>query len=303
VRPVNTFLIFLFLLSVTFGCFDQPGFSDVPKIEYEDIYFDVDSATIFLSISFQDGDGNFGTPQIQLENGNFGDDENDPYHSKSFFLENGAGDLFEMGTNTFYTDTTEPHNVVNNIIPLKIFTTRGQSGKLVTNRTRQKPNYEDKLPAFLVSDLNCRNYTKEKLHVFIADASIIDDSYNIADTIQDDFGNVFYQLNDTSYFEVNQNHYNIEVNWLVKKTTNPDTFEEYDWRENFCGTTYDGRIPPLSDTNSPIEATIKYGIYSTGFEAIFGSKILKLEITVTDRAFNRSNTIETPEFTMSSIKR
>lgn len=88
----------------------------------------------------------------------------------------------------------------------------------------------------------------------------------------------------------------------MKKTTNPDTFEEYDWREEFC-TTYDGRIPPLSDTNSPVEATIKYGIFNGSLEFIFGMRILKLEITVTDREFNRSNTIETPEFTMQSIKR
>lgn len=202
-KPVNKLLIFIFLLSVTFGCFDQPEFSDVPQIEYKDVYFDKDSATLFLSIALKDGDGNFGTPQIELQNGNYGDDENDPYHPKNFFLENGAGDLFEIGTNTFYTDTTPPHNVVNNIIPLKIFTPGDQSGKLVTVRTRENPNYQTKLPAFSSNNLGCLNYTREKLHVFIGDASIINSSYSIADTLRDDFGNVFYQLIDTVYFEVN----------------------------------------------------------------------------------------------------
>jgi hypothetical protein len=40
---------------------------------------------------------------------------------------------------------------------------------------------------------------------------------------------------------------------------------------------------------------------STGFQAIFGQKTLKLQVTIYDRALNTSNTIETPEFRLEEI--
>jgi len=115
------------------------------------------------------------------------------------------------------------------------------------------------------------------------------------------------QAKDTVYFQLNPDHYNIFVVFLVK---NPDgSFKEFDWREEFnypnCGISFDGRFPVLSkdlSQASPLEGTIRYGMVSTGFQILFSIKTLKLRIKIQDRFLNKSNEIETPEFTLQSIK-
>lgn len=107
---------------------------------------------------------------------------------------------------------------------------------------------------------------------------------------------------DTLYFEINPDHYNIEVDFLVKNPIN-GTFEEFDWTKEFnypnCGISFDGRFPILfkDRPGSPLEGTIKYGMGSLGFKALFSIKTLKLRVLIKDRALNQSNVIETPEFT------
>lgn len=103
---------------------------------------------------------------------------------------------------------------------------------------------------------------------------------------------------DTIYFELNDDHYNIFVDFLVKQ--NDGSFQEFDWRTEFC-TTYDGRFPILAKNNnlslkSPVEGTLRYAMLSTGFKLQFSIKTLKLRIYIQDRLLNKSNTIETPEF-------
>jgi hypothetical protein len=269
VKPVNKFLTLLFLSSMALGCFDQPEFSDVPEIEYRDIYFDNAANTIFLSFSLRDGDGNVGILQVEGFNGNPVNDSSDPYHPKNFFLEDGTGNLFEIGTNTFYTRVKGIDSTIN------YFNTRENSGKLVTLKTRKKPNYT-LLPAFSsICPTYSEDYSIDTLFVLSDDKSIIDNSYNIIDTVKDDASNTFYRIGDTTYYELNQQHYNIEVDWFVKISTNPNVFEEYNWREEFCGSTYDGRISQLTNTESPLEADVKYGIFAFGLERIFSVKTVK----------------------------
>lgn len=107
---------------------------------------------------------------------------------------------------------------------------------------------------------------------------------------------------DTFYFELNPDHHNIDVDFLVK---NPNgTFTEFDWTKEFdfpnCGVTFDGRFPILFEDRpgSPLEGTIRYGMGSTGFRILFSLKTIKLRIQIKDRALHRSNIIETPEFTL-----
>lgn len=106
------------------------------------------------------------------------------------------------------------------------------------------------------------------------------------------------QVIDTVYFELNPDHYNIFVDFLVKQ--NDGSFQEFDWRTEFCST-YDGRFPILAKNsdlslNNPIEGTLKYAMLSTGFKLQFSIKTVKLRIQIQDRALNKSNIIETPEF-------
>lgn len=103
---------------------------------------------------------------------------------------------------------------------------------------------------------------------------------------------------DTVYFELNPDHYNIFVDFLVKQ--NDGSFQEFDWRTEFC-TTYDGRFPILAKNSdlslkNPVEGTLRYAMLSTGFKLQFSIKTLKLRILIQDRKLNKSNIIETPEF-------
>jgi hypothetical protein len=107
---------------------------------------------------------------------------------------------------------------------------------------------------------------------------------------------------DTVYFQLNPNHYNIFVDFLVKQ--NNGSFIEYDFRKELC-TTYDGRMPILSKDigqETPLEGTIRYAMVGVGFKLIFSIKTLKLRVSVRDRALNKSNEMVTPEFTLAGIK-
>lgn len=149
-------------------------------------------------------------------------------------------------------------------------------GTFITYKTkRTNPNY-DTLPAY-VQPYNCTNWQITTLN----------------------------KKTDTVYFQLNPNHYNIFVDWFVKN--NDGSFTEFNWLTAFDGcATYDGRFPRLSADYShkaPMEGTIKYNMQSSGFLILFSIKTLKLRVTIQDRALHKSNTIETPEFTLQSIKK
>lgn len=112
---------------------------------------------------------------------------------------------------------------------------------------------------------------------------------------------------DTFYFQRNPYHYNITVDFMIKN--NDGSFTEFDWTKEFsypqCGITFDGRFPILSrdlSRSAALDGKIRYGMASTGFNVLFNIKTLKLRITIFDRALNRSNTVETPEFTLQQIR-
>lgn len=153
-------------------------------------------------------------------------------------------------------------------------------GQLVVYSTRRKaPIYEELLPPYEFP-YYCTNWSINP---------------RIGDTV----------VNDTVYFESNPDHYNIFVEYYVK---NPNgTFSLFDWQLQFCesgGTNFNGRFPLLKDQSrpSPLEGRLTYSMNSLGFRQLFNLRILKLRVTIQDRALNKSNTIETPEFTLDEIK-
>ncbi|MFZ6001465.1 MAG: hypothetical protein ACOYW3_13225 [Bacteroidota bacterium] len=109
------------------------------------------------------------------------------------------------------------------------------------------------------------------------------------------------QVIDTVAIELNPDHYNIFVDFLVKQADG--SFKEFDFMTEFCQT-YDGRFPILSKDPSQkntLEGVIRYGMPSQGFKSLFSIKTLKLRIQVQDRLLNKSNIVESPEFTLQSI--
>lgn len=181
---------------------------------------------------------------------------------------------FKDGDGDLGLDPSEQGCVSETVCYNNKFYFRKSDGNLVTyTDKRTDPNFSS-LPEF-VKPFNCINWEVRN------DDNVI----------------------DTLYFEFNPDYYNITVDFLVK---NPSTgsFEEFDWTKEFnyplCGGTFDGRFPILftDKPGSPLEGNLKYSMGSLGFKALFSIKTLKLRIQIKDRALNKSNIIETPEFTL-----
>jgi len=287
-----------FLAIVTGSCFDPPEFPAAPQITFEGVEF-IDSTdpsdfdTLNLYINFKDGDGDLGfnvSPQ----------GISDPYHSANFYQQNN-GNIEPLTTESGFIGDDE-YDLLH--IP------NPQRGKLVVFRTRKKPEY-----SFLPPGEICNGSSNLKYYEYL-DGAI--DPGNASDgrrllirasarpaldplvQLVDSFPKVnpeFYQIRDTLYFTPNPDHYNIEVDFLVKDPTAPGGWKEFDWRQEYC-TTFDGRFPVFSDDKSSIDGTLRYSMTSLGFTSVFSIKTLKLRVSIKDRARHTSNVIETTEFTL-----
>ncbi len=116
--------------------------------------------------------------------------------------------------------------------------------------------------------------------------------------------NYSIEESDTFYITQNQDHFNIFINFYVKKNGEFTLFDWITWNPPNCGESYNGRFPILNESgqNRPLEGTLIYDMAGLGFEVIFKRDTLKLEIQIQDRALHRSNTVETPEFVLNNIK-
>jgi hypothetical protein len=108
---------------------------------------------------------------------------------------------------------------------------------------------------------------------------------------------------DTLYFQTNEDHWNIFVEYFVKKN---GVWSEFDWEISFepqCTDNYNGRFPILGDDNAetPLEGILRYGMTSAGFKFLFRNDTMKLRLQIKDRALNSSNQVETPEFVLRDI--
>jgi hypothetical protein len=287
-------LAILSFFSILFGsCFDPPEFPDVPEIVFEDIVFcDVSDNSkpdsLILYIKFKDGDGDLG---LDAQSAEFA---SKPYHYADFF-QNLDGDFTEVEVTAGQLTGpggTQFIDVFDIGDPL--------AGDLVFPRTRNNPAYTNLLPPY-----SCVDYEYREFIIHSSDTAVLDKLSKRVDTLKNESG-TFYMIRDTLYLRSNPDHYNIEVDFLVKEDpNNPDPdkrFTEYDWRKERCST-FDGRFPFLSETNSALDGSLKYTMESRGFKILFGGKTMKLRIQIKDRALHRSNVIETPEFTLEGIRK
>ena len=282
-----------FLVVISGSCFDPPEFPVVPQIEFERIEFinsvdpsDFDSLNLY--INFKDGNGDLGFSESLT-------DISDPYHNAVFYQANN-GNITPLSTEVIIEEGYE-YDLLRVPDP--------SSGKLVVFRTRQKPEYNFLPPAF-----DCSHYEYlggaidpenasdgRRLLIRAQDIAVLDAGVKIVDSIPRAENPTYYQVRDTLYYTPNPDHYNIEVDFLIKDQTAPGGFREFDWQEEFC-TTFDGRFPVFSDKSSSIDGTLKYSMTSLGFTSLFSIRTLKLRVSIKDRALNSSNVIETPEFTL-----
>jgi len=302
-KIIKGLMLFALLVVCASSCFNPPEFSNTPKISLEDIYFGVSPGntkpdSVVLSIKFQDGDGDLGledNPQSDLTK--YLAHSSDPFHPKTYFLANG-GDLIPVSTYTAYTDETPPRYFTP-VLNLG----ESQEGKLATDRTREDPPYTD-LPPNVFPD-ECYHYTETDLYVVGGDARVLDNSYNIIDTMTD-FTVPVYIVHESFYTEKNPNNFNIEVEWFVYNVDSAK-YVVFNWEEQNaavgCAPSFDGRFPVISQSDNALEGVIHYSMKSNGFLILFSTSKFKLRIQIKDLALNRSNYIETEELTLQDIRR
>ncbi|WP_057936605.1 hypothetical protein [Algoriphagus resistens] len=110
------------------------------------------------------------------------------------------------------------------------------------------------------------------------------------------------QVNDTIWVKQNPNQYNIFVKFFIKRN---GQFTEYRWQDPPFYSTFNGRFPRIltSDTGQAVEGNISYGMLSTGWESIFRNDTIRIDVSIQDRALNRSNEVSSPEVTLNQIAR
>ena len=205
-------------------------------------------------------------PQISFNNivFNKGVEEFDPDSLiLSINFQDGDGDL---GLRNDGSDTGQPYNDLWYFIK--------SDGDFLTYSDRNLPEY-DTLPAYEFP-FYCQNYV-----------------------IRDDITNEV----DTFYVQPNEYHHNIKIKYFVKKN---GVYDEFDFETAFgplCGETFDGRYPILNEggRDRPLEGVLKYKMQSAGFELLFRLDTLMLEVYIYDRALNKSNVIQTPDFVLRDI--
>ncbi len=269
-------VVFFLLLIMLGSCFNPPEFPIEPQIAFKDIAFKRGGAvfgdSLILTLTFKDGDGDLGLDGSNPYSSSY------PFHPIDYYLEK-DGQLTKVATEKVY----------DNVPPL-LKIDAGQSGKLVSVRTRNKPGYGN-LPEYVLP-YSCSSYNYDTVYIKSLNKSIFDKSYNIVDSVVGSDSKI-YLLLDTLYYTYNPNHFNITVQFETKNSDG--SYTEFDWREEFC-TTYDGRFTVLAENKLPLDGTLQYAMTSTGFLNLFGGKTLRLKVQIKDRARHVSNTLITPEF-------
>ncbi|MBD3630079.1 MULTISPECIES: hypothetical protein [Cyclobacterium] len=110
------------------------------------------------------------------------------------------------------------------------------------------------------------------------------------------------EIEDTLWVSENEDYYNIFVKFFIKRGGN---YTEFKWSDPPYFTTFNGRFPRMleEERGRAIEGNIRYSMLSLGWNSIFRTDTLRLELQVQDRALNRSNVVTTPDFTLAQIER
>jgi hypothetical protein len=252
--------------------------------------------TIAVTFRYRDGDSNIGLTT---------DDQDVPYQSYNFFLENGS-----VLTPIPGRRVNVPYDMT--IMTFVVVTPGAATGKLATIESREKPAFSS-LPPYLYP-YSCLYYQAGGVLVAASDKRILDGSHVITDSLTME-GAKFYLLHSTDntfYSERNENALNLYIDFLVEQ--NDGTFTEFDFTRDLptkvCAQSFDTRLPLLSaltpgrhrdqvfDFNiiSDKEGEITYTMISSGFRDLFINKNLKLRVSLKDRSLYESNTIETSVF-------
>jgi hypothetical protein len=245
------------------SCFNPPEYPVVPNIEFDNISFVEGTDTDSLILSLRFKDGD----------GDIGLSDADDQ----------LNEFTKIYAERFYFTQSGQRYVIQDIVQLRDSPRKEESDlfKSLLKFNNRKKSPFDSLPGF-VRPYSCLNW----------------------DILKKTLSNNVEINTDTVYFQLNPDHYNIFIKFMIKQADG--SWKEYNIREEFCTTIgYDGRIPVLAkdDGETPLQGTIRYAMQSVAFKQTFSIKTLKLRVKIQDRALNKSNEIETKEFTLSDITR
>jgi hypothetical protein len=288
-------IIFGFL-NALLGCFDPPEYSiepeiDFVKIEFAEVGSFSDADSLILTINFKDGDGDLGLRPSQIDF---------PFNTNNFFVgENQQKTAVSAGLYSDFSGLRYASNGTTPKSPTYVIDSAPSTGTFVSLDDQAEYGLPPYAPPYTCTAYY-QSYLRDTIFVRAPDRFAIKPD-DLVGTLVDSQGNqILFAALNTWYIELNSNHYNITVKFLVKQSDN--SFREFDFREEYCST-YDGRFPELSDSKRALEGTLRYVMEGTGFLSTFSVNTLKLEIQIKDRALHTSNVIETPEFTLNGIRR
>ena len=108
---------------------------------------------------------------------------------------------------------------------------------------------------------------------------------------------------DTIYVIRNPDHFNFFLTFLIKE--DDGSFREFNPAlDRNCAPPYHGRYFVLNTARDirPLTGELQYSLLS-GFRLLFRNDIIKIRIQIQDRSLNKSNIIETDEFSINDIIR
>jgi hypothetical protein len=126
-------------------------------------------------------------------------------------------------------------------------------------------------------------------------------TYNPIDWVIDPIVNNVI-VRDTVWVKQNPDQYNIFIRFYIKRN---GKFTEFRWQDPPFFTTFNGRFPRILTTQEgqAVEGNIQYAMLSSGWESIFRTDTLRIDVGIQDRLLNKSNEVSSPEVTLRQITR
>lgn len=257
---LSSWVLVVFSVATVASCFQPPDYPVSPEIEFEDVYYGDGQSGDSIVVTFKFKDGDGDIGLGSAQSETF-----PPFHERWYYA-SAPLDL-EACRNTrrcFYL----PNPGTNPVEFAKFI-------KYKAKRTGQP--VADTLEAF-VNPYACSRW------------EVIKGANSL--TL------------DTVYYRPNEHHNNIFIEFQVKNGNDWVAYDEgglLNYPE--CrALAFNSRIPILmrGEPGSPLEGRISYSIKTfADYKILFGSNLLRLKISIEDRALHRSNEIFTREFNLT----
>lgn len=270
----------LVLLSSLVSCYEKEIFSDIPKIEFDDlVFFDAPPGlfdTLALSFRFENGGDDFG---IDLDQDIF-----PPYNDFNFFIDSNdsivTSENYDQVSLPIYKVPAVLRNLfVVNVTENNIFFAEGGDSYVIFGFRRDTLQTLNQMPP-----LECPNITNQS-------GSYDTASFELYDFIDNTLTSKSVAVQGDILVERVDTHYNLLVSF--EERVNGE-FEPIDWQRKFgtenCEIGIFSAPVPFFGTETET-GKITYKLKSAGFIAAFLDNEIGIRFQIIDRALNRSNEV------------